>query len=256
MERRKLPEPDGEGYSVAALLPFWTPLCAVALSIAARSQANWYSGGPDLLEVWLFGATAFTYHFTNPVTWIRQYAWSMGLLAALTLIWLPWVICWKIAGGGIAWVLYFVLLRKNPWWKPILVAGVWVGATLYLALPLGQLWPVAVHRFGLVFALALGYDVLDRRSDAFQQTPTLVLRLGGRRSFLLALLVLVLAISIAFWGGHPFPLSMLITGSISMGILYFLIQRDINASAAEIALRKWQIDGVLLLQALLELVRY
>lgn len=129
-----------------------------------------------------------------------------------------------VMGAGMVTALYYAGGRRLPAFKTPAIAIAWCGATL---LPLARpdplpewLWAAAAHRFLLVAALALAYDIVDMAHDP---DPTPARRLGRSLSEGLVYLLLFAVIAVAvglpasFRGG--LRLSAIATAAILFGAL-------------------------------------
>lgn len=177
-------------YLTRGLLLAWLPLCAVALLAQTRVLCL-LPLAPGWLDAYLLFATAFAYQFQDHDPKVRLLALQLGGAAAGCFWQLDWPA--RLANLPLAalWLAYYYAaqLRRQPWVKPLAVAAVWAGATVWLPVPWEQwggvtwLW---VSRAALVFALALGYDLLDLHTDQQEDLPTLARNLGAPRTRQLA----------------------------------------------------------------------
>lgn len=190
---------------------------------------------------------------------MRWTAWAMGVLAGICFFYLPNEVQLFTPLPAVAWLGYFWSLRGHPIAKPLLVASVWLLVTHFMVLPWPMAvmsWPVAVGRFGLVFALALGYDLLDRLYDQRLDTATLALVLGGRNIFLvsaLALGIAALALLVGyrwhFFSGMQLCLQLIpLLGALVL--IYRIRHWEIHKESA-ILWAKMALDGMMLLQYVL-----
>jgi 4-hydroxybenzoate polyprenyltransferase len=155
-----------------------------------------------------FGATVFGYNFAA-IEPLRLPAWLMGAGSALCYAQLPVVQQGATLFPALIWLLYsarFRLgLRRWPVLKPLAIALAWAWVTVWLPLPFHQ-WTGAgilfVGRAAFIFALALAYDLCDQPRDLQAGLPTLVLRLGPRRSHRLIHTALALGVFCAVLNGY------------------------------------------------------
>lgn len=236
----------------------WTPLCAVALAMYSQSLFI-LDVAPGWLEIWLFCSTFFVYQFTHRSRLLRWTAWGMGLFSGICFLFLPREVQLFTPLPAVVWVGYFWSLRGHPVAKPLLVAGVWLLVTHFMVLPWPmavQGWPVAVVRFGLIFALALGYDLLDRLYDQRLDTATLALVLGGRNIFLVCALALGIAALalLAGYSGHFFSgiqLCLQLIPLLGALVLIYRIRHWEIQNESAILWTKMALDGMMLLQYML-----
>ena len=237
----------------------WVPLCAVSLVFQTRILAG-LDFMPGWFEVWIVGSTAFAYHFTHENREKRYTAWIAGAVSGVAFLQLPTSISYLAPFAGALWGAYFLAMRSMPIAKPILVAGVWVLVTHFMPLPF-RLWEpfftLGISRFAFIFALALGYDLLDRLYDRQWKTDTLVLRLGGIKTWHLAGTALLLTTGLVcddylmgkFSLGIAF--ARLLPVGLSVLLIYYIQKNLTKPTNREIAVAKAALDGMMLLQSLL-----
>lgn len=172
------------------------------------------------------GGVLFAYHFFYREKMIR-------VMAALGFVALGYGFAtlhsegrvWALGAGAVT-ALYYAGGRRLPVFKTSAIAIAWCGATL---LPLScphplpdYLWAAAAHRFLLIAALALAYDIVDMTHDP---NSTIAQRLGKRKSEALAYLLLLAAAGAATGMPADFQnglyLSALLSGATLRAALRF-----------------------------------
>ncbi len=236
-----------QGFALNLLRMVLIAVCALRLADCSHSSL-W--GEPlelDAFALWLTGATVFTYHFTNNDLTARYTAWLCGVVAFFSFWWLP---AWSQGVGavsGILWVVYAMALRHHTLAKPLFVALVWVLAT-HVALGASgpYFWPMACHRFGIVLALALVYDLADMRYDTVHGTATLPLRYGKARAVAVAVFAVLLANFIyAVWGVYSWANILQMVGALA--VVGITAKREQELGDDQIVVLKMFVDAVLLL---------
>lgn len=183
---------------MATLGLFWIGGCAVALILQTRVISH-LPIAPGWLDAFVLGSTVFGYHFAHRHRAYQTAAWLLGGLSGLCFFWLDRVTQFSALGPLLLWGAYYGLrwpgragLRRLPVAKPVVIALTWAWVTVWL--PAQQfLWPFFVARAAFIFALALGYDLVDLAYDQRRQFVTLVNQIGPRHTYLLIINALILA---------------------------------------------------------------
>lgn len=243
MERRKLFKPHYKRCTLITFSALWPSLCAVSLALSSKYSAEQpFSFGRE--EAWLFFATSFVYNIHNNYPPIRTAAQLAGLIAAVLLVILPHDVRQIALVAGLMWLSYYTLLRSWTIIKPILISIVWVLTTHSIPIHNWYWDKIALFRFGLVFVLALGYDLVDQQDDTNQNTQTLVLRLGNKKTGLLATAVMVLFALIAF-DQSIIRLPIFISSICSIALILLITTK--KPTYTNTIFWKWAIDTILLI---------
>jgi len=236
-----------------AALAFYTCTCLLAVPTPPVQP---------FLPVLLFFGTIFGYHFAQPDIRWRAYAWCCGAVAFFAWLQIDLKLKIGIFIPLLIWGAYYGWqwprkkgLRWQTSWKTPAVAFAW--AWMGVVLPFFPYFPLSLavlfgSRFLFIGALALAYDLHDRRYDAQRGLITLVARLGAARSLQLiyllffgaAILDVLYAASTARQG--IFFIAILCAYAFDMLLMYGLFRTE-----KPYFWRKMAIDGLIVFQALL-----
>jgi 4-hydroxybenzoate polyprenyltransferase len=228
------------------------PACAGLWNYAT---SIWLQQPPQLAE-WCCatGATAFAYQLYR-----QNNIAVLGLVVAICSgYWLTQErqIIWLFA--GILWWWYKLGARRIWWLKSIVVAVVWVVATCPVTSnEITMSWPLLVGRLGLVWALSLGYDVLDREYDQSQGVSTWALRMGGKLTLCQGVWVIWASYSLQ-WAFLPArsQWAMLVSLLWASWVLFRLYHQTAIQAELDILQQKMALDSAMLLQAILMIFLY
>jgi hypothetical protein len=250
MERRKLPKPRCKRFTLIVFSALWAPLCAVSLALSSKYTAEQpLTFGRE--EAWLFFAASFVYNIHNNYAQLRIAAQLAGLIAAILLVTLPPDIRQIALVAGCMWIGYYALFRSWAVLKPILISTVWVLATHSIPIHNWYWDNIALFRFGLVFVLSLGYDLVDQQNDTIQNTQTLVLRLGNKKTGLLATTIMVLFALIAY--DQPIiRLPIFVSSTCSIALILFITNKV--TTFPQTIFWKWAIDAILIIYSISSLL--
>ncbi|MBC6492232.1 UbiA family prenyltransferase [Flavihumibacter stibioxidans] len=114
-------------------------------------------------------------------------------------------------------------------------------------------WLVFLRRFVFMFVLCLLFDIRDQESDSTAGIRTIPVRLGIKKSYRLADLLLLVFLALSVWqlvrtGQFPYFNAMLLSALLTKWIMEF--SKKINNDYVYLA----GVDGMMLLQAFLVIV--
>lgn len=179
---------------------FWIPCCALAMLAQTRALLD-MPLKPGWMDVFVFGATLFGYHFNHAYGYYRLGVTFAGLFGAIAFVMVlldaPAPLEWALTCivPLLFWLAYYGVnrtgktgLRSLPLAKPLAIGLAWAWVGVLLPLP-AQQWPglffMFLGRAAFLFVLALGYDLADLDYDRRHGLRTLVGQLGVGRSFTL-----------------------------------------------------------------------
>jgi 4-hydroxybenzoate polyprenyltransferase len=224
--------------------------CALKLSTLSRSyihfptQWGWF-------EVWLAASTAFAYHFNDNAFIIKWLAWALGGLAGIAFLGLSIPLQLMALGVGVLWGAYLFIFREFVFAKPFIISLVWIFTTLFMAIPVVhylEVIPLILSRFCFIFALSLGYDLVDMHYDAGLQTPTLALHWGKKRVFIVALIFLLLATIAHAFTSYSYlgKTAQIVIFLLAACLLFWIKNKSKELSWQQVAWYKLGIDALLL----------
>jgi hypothetical protein len=228
------------------------PVCAGLWNFAS---AIWLQQSLQPAE-WLCaaGATAFAYQFPKQ----RGIAITGLGCALIASCWLvpERQLTWLFAGG--CWWCYRRGGREIWWLKSVVVAAVWVMVTFPITThEMAQAWPLMIGRLAFVWALALGYDVLDGWYDRSQGVNTWALRMGGGATIIQGAIVM--------WGSYGLQWAFLpprgqwavfLSLLWASWVLFRLYPYAVIQAESDIFHQKMALDMAMLVQAVLMIFLY
>ncbi|MEZ4919699.1 MAG: hypothetical protein R2792_11420 [Saprospiraceae bacterium] len=238
---------------------FWTACCAVAMVIQTKVLAG---QGLEfgVLEGFVFFGTIVGYNAPSQTKW-RRWAGILLFFPALYCWWfLPFLIKAGSVAAAILWGLYLGFpghlgFRDGPWLKPIAVSLAWAFVSVLLPFPE---WPILtvslvfLEKAFFVFALAIGYDLIDRFVDKKLGFQTLAGQLGPKGSFRLLAWMLIFSsvlAAVSFFNGI-YNIRELAAVYSTLLLSAVLIPWQLNQFGS----RQWQklsIDALMFLQSAL-----
>jgi 4-hydroxybenzoate polyprenyltransferase len=236
----------------------WIPICAMALTFQTHLLLD-PSGCNAGLVLCIGAAAHFGYHGQHPNRVVRWLSWCCGAVSIVLGLFLYVEMFWSALPPIVAWLAYYGFdrpgqsdgLRAYRWAKPVLVAFTWAWMTVWLPMK-PELWlhtsGIWISRFGLVFALAIAYDVIDRKTD---QEKGFLTWAGANPRRSNQLIISALMLSVLGWVGSGYfnvitnehAATGLGTLVLTTPLLYLILR-----SGGAVTRQKFLVDGLMVLQ--------